>query len=205
MDIKLKFHNFSESGHLYQIVFFQKNIATDFDNLITAWKVIQSCGYANYHPFEYTSTSYISASDSYGNFTPHLCATPGDAFEVVPGRCGHQLRYRGTTQSVTDIELVNHLERGAVTANIFKADRLLARKTALAPGQKAVFRFKPVLYAALTQGITEGHSLEAAAISDRAGQLGLLGMASADILLTGGGSGADARAFSFELDHVVWV
>lgn len=205
MDIKLNFINLSNDASNHDIVFFQNNVATDFESLATAWKVIRNCGYGNYHPFVFPTESFISASDSYGNFTPHLPVCPGQAFHVHQCTSGNQLGYKGPSSSVCEIELVNDLVRGAVGANIFKAGRLFARKTGIAPAQKAVFQFRPSLLAAVSHDVTEGLSIESVTISAYTTELSLLGIASADIIMMGGGAGCDARAFSFHLDNVVWA
>ena len=50
MDIKLNFINLSNDVNNSQVVIFQKNVSTDFDELAVAWKVISNCGRGDNHP-----------------------------------------------------------------------------------------------------------------------------------------------------------
>lgn len=52
-DIKLNFINNSNDKNNSDVVIFQKNVATDYDELAIAWKVIENCGMNNNHPFTY--------------------------------------------------------------------------------------------------------------------------------------------------------
>jgi hypothetical protein len=76
MDIQLNFVNQSADSNNSQIVIFQKNVAAGYGELAVAWKVIQFCGFGDNHPFVYPMTMEVSASDSYGNYTPRLNAQP---------------------------------------------------------------------------------------------------------------------------------
>ena len=62
--------NCSNDANNSNIVIFQKNVATDFDELVIAWKVIRNCGQGDNHPFKFPMTISVSASDSYGNYMP---------------------------------------------------------------------------------------------------------------------------------------
>jgi len=53
-DIKLNLINKSSDVNNSEIVIFQKNVATNFDEQTVAWKVIQNCGMNNTHPFTFT-------------------------------------------------------------------------------------------------------------------------------------------------------
>ncbi|MDJ0835822.1 MAG: hypothetical protein QNK37_04850 [Acidobacteriota bacterium] len=147
----------------------------------------------------------MSAGDSYGNYTPHLPATSGDAFHVYADPSGNRLKYKGPAQSCQEIELANDLKRGAISANVFKDDRLFAHQSAIAPGQKAVFVFKPMLVVAVVNNVVkEGNQMVSAVMSQKT-ELSLLGVRSADIVLTGGGADNKATPFKFQLENVVWV
>ena len=136
MDIQLKFINQSNDANNSDVVIFQKNIATDFNEVAVAWTVIHNCGQGDYHPFKWPEASTINAGDSWGNFTPQLqAATSGDHLSLA-----------GPATNPQEIQLLNALPKGAISANIYKDGRLLASKTSIAPGQKAVFQFKPTLW-----------------------------------------------------------
>ena len=103
----------------------------------------------------------------------------------------------------SDIEVVNQMGRGAVNVNAFVAGRLMAAKSAVAPGQKAIFRFSPVLWIGVGSQIEEGRALASAVVSSANTPLELAGIASADIVMTGGGAGETAQPFQFELENVL--
>ena len=201
--IKLNFIDRSNDPNNSDIVFYQKNVATDFDSLSVAWKVIKNCGQGCNHPFTYPMEMEVSAHDSWGNFTPRVPAYNGQLFHVSENPSGNELTYKGPGTSNKEVQVQNDLVRGAISACIFKGGRLLAKKTAIAPSQKAVFQFKPTLFAGVASQIVEGELMDSAIISSVNTELSLLGVASADIVLTGGGPGQAATPFEFKLENVV--
>ena len=72
----------------------------------------------------------------------------------------------------------------------------------MAPGQKAVFAFKPTIFIGVVSEVAEGDVMDSAVISDINTEISLLGIASADIVMTGGGTGPDAVPFAFNLENV---
>ncbi len=88
---------------------------------------------------------------------------------------------------------------GSINANCIKDGKLLATKTDLAPGQKAVFEIFPVIYIGVVSQATQGASMDAAIVS----QINLLGVTKAVIVMTGGGPGRTSTPFEFHLYNVV--
>lgn len=203
MDIQLNFINKSNDANNSQVVIFQKNVATDFEELATAWRVIQNCGMGDNHPFTYPMAMQVSASDSWGNYTPKLTAQNGQQFAVKKTSSGNQLLANGSSANVNEVEVLNGLEQGAINANIYKSGKLLAQKTSIAPEQKAVFEFKPTLWIGVASQIVEGQVMNSAIVSEINTELSLLGVASADIVMSGGGPGQSSTAFEFQLQNVV--
>lgn len=203
MDIQLRFVNRSESGHGTEVVLFQKNVVTGFDELAIAWKVIRYCGRDCWHPLIYPIGFEVSCSDDYGNYSPRLKATNGQSFAVSPTASGRRLCKVNTTSSPYEVQMINELPRGAVNMNLFKSGQLIACKTAVAPEQKAIFQFKPTLWIGAVSQVVQGQAMSSAVVSSVNTELSLLGIASADIVMTGGGSGPDANAYAFTLDKVV--
>ena len=203
MDIKLNFINRSNDTNNSQVVIFQKNVATDFEEVATAWRVIKNCGMGDNHPFTYPMTMQVSASDSWGNYTPQFDAQNGQQFAVEKTTSGDQLIESGSSANINEIEVLNSLERGVVNANIYKSGKLLAQKTAIAPEQKAVFEFKPTLWIGIASQVQEGQVMNSAILSNINTELSLLGVASADIVMSGGGPGENSTPFQFQLQNVV--
>nr|WP_217909904.1 hypothetical protein [Pseudenhygromyxa sp. WMMC2535] len=170
-----------------------------------AWKVIRYCGRGCNHPFLYPLDFEISTSDDYGNYSPRIPAKDGQHFTVLSTPIGGRMLRRGpaANSSVRDIEVTNGLPRGAINVNIFRGGKILARKTAVVPGQKAVFQFQPTIWVGVVSQVREGQSLNSAVISDVNTEFSLLGIASADIVMTGGGCGTSAKRYEFELENIV--
>ncbi|AOI94724.1 MULTISPECIES: hypothetical protein [Burkholderia] len=203
MDINLNFVNLSNDVNNSQIVIFQKNVSTDFDELAIAWKVITNCGRGDNHPFVFPMLTTVSASDADGNYMPQKRADNGQVFNVSRSTSGNVLALAGPAPTSREIQLRNDLSQGAITASVFKDNRLLAHKTGIVPGQKAVFEFKPTLWIGTASQIEQGAVMNSAVLSDINTELSLLGIKSADIVMTGGGGGTTATAYQFRLANVV--
>ncbi|PZR19962.1 MAG: hypothetical protein DI539_12330 [Flavobacterium psychrophilum] len=202
MDIKLNFINNSNDANNSSIVIFQKNVATNFDEMAVAWQVIKYCGQGDNHPFTYPMGNAVGASDSWGNFTPQLQAHEGQMFAMSLTVSGDQLSSFGQATSSKEIQILNNLQRGAINANVYKSGKLLATRTSVAPQQKAVFEFKPTIWIGVASQIEEGQVMNSAILSAINTELSLLGIASADIVMTGGGSGPNAQPFQFNLENI---
>jgi hypothetical protein len=201
--IKLNFINRSADTNNSSVVIFQQNVAENFGDLAVAWTVIENCGRLDNHPFIYPMNFMVAAGDSYGNFTPQLPAYEGDAFDMIKSPSGDVLQVSATSAtSSTEVELRNNLVTGAIDANCYRAGKLLATKTGLVPGQKAVFEFHPTIYIGVASQIEEGDIMSSAIISQINTEINLFGITSADIVMTGGGSGPSATAFKFTLENI---
>nr|WP_294862294.1 hypothetical protein [uncultured Fluviicola sp.] len=201
--IKLNFINRSNDTNNSTVVIFQQNAAEDFGELAVAWKVIENCGRLDNHPFTYPVDLMVSASDSYGNYTPQFIAYDSQAFDMVKTTSGDILQLSTTpATSPYQVEIRNRLVMGAINANCYRDGKLLATKTGLAPGQKAAFEFPPRIYIGVVSQIEEGDVMSSAIISQINTEINLLGITSADIVMTGGGPGSSSTAFSFTLENI---
>lgn len=205
MDIKLNFINRSNDANNSQVVLFQKNVATNFDELSVAWHVIENCGIDDNHPFVFPMTMEVSASDSWGNHMPKITAENGNMYHVEYDHSGDRLTKVGAGSSSKEVQVRNDLGKGAINAGIYKGGSLLALKSNIAPGQKAVFEFKPTLWIGVASQVVKGQVMNSAVVSDVNTELSLLGIASADIVLTGGGPGLNSTPFQFKLENIQLV
>ncbi|MBB2484565.1 hypothetical protein H5407_04930 [Mitsuaria sp. WAJ17] len=203
MAVNLNFINQSNDLNNSQIVIFQKNVATDFDELSVAWKVIKYCGQGDNHPFTFPMGLSVGSSDSYGNYTPQIKAQNGELYKMALTASGNQLVAGGPGTSPKEVQVLNGLPKGAITASCYKDGRLLATKTSIAPQQKAVFQFKPTIWIGVVSQVEQGEVMNSAIISSVNTEISLLGIASADIVMTGGGPGPNSQPFAFNLDNVV--
>jgi len=200
--VNLNLINNSNDQNNTRYVIFQKNVATSYQETTTmAWRVIKNLGMGDNHPFTYNYNLELSAADSYGNFTPAFQAGAGTQFSMIKDSSGHVLRPSGSAASASELEVLNSLSRGSIDANCYRCGKLLASKTSIVPGQKAVFLFKPVLYIAALAQIEEGDVIDSAIVTNVNTPLDLTGVASADIVIEGSGKGPDAQGFSFILTN----
>lgn len=205
-EIKLNFINQSNDVNNSSVVIFQQNVANDFDELAVAWRVIKNNGHLDHHPFTFPLSYEVSANDSYGNYIPELSSEYGQAFEVTMGKSGQELHLSPIPAASNDeVEVRNNLETGAIDANCYKDGRLLAVKTGVAPQQKATFKFEPKINIGVVSQVEEGEVMNSAILSEIYTQLDLTGIASADIVMTGGGPGASSTPFIFHLENIVYI
>jgi hypothetical protein len=202
MDIKLNFINNSNSDNP-SVVIFQKNAATSFNELPVAWKVIQNCAQGVNHPFTFSTGMQVAASNSFGNHTPQQNAAHGQLFRMALSGSGNTLSHTGSATSSSEVQVNNSLPSGAINANIYKSGQLLATKTSIAPGQKVAFTFKPTIWIGVVNQVVQGQVMNSAILSSVNTELSLLGIASADIVMTGGGPGRSSIPYTFTLQNVV--
>lgn len=205
MDIKLNFINDSNDVNNSEIVIFAKNEAADVQETAVAWLVIQNCGRGDNHPFVYPVATQVGASDSWGNYTPLLNAANGQQFAMTRDSSGDVLKYNGQASSPKEIEVLNALQQGAINAGVYKSGKLYAQEIDVAPQQNAVFQFMPTIWIGVVSQAVEGEVMNSAIVSSVNTELSLLGVASADIVMTGGGAGPDAKPFMFTFANVEYA
>lgn len=199
-DIELTFINESQDQNNSDVVIFAKNVATDFDEIAVAWKVIQNCGRGWSHKFTYSSDFFIGASDSYGNTSNLNEARFGEKWEVVDSNSGSKVQLSNEpASSMNEVEMENALMRGSIDAGIYKGGDLYLSKKGVSPGQKAVFSFKPTIWIGVASQVVQGEVMNSAIISDINTEISLFGITKANIIMRGGGAGQNATPFTFEL------
>jgi hypothetical protein len=200
--IKLNFINQSNDDNNSDVVIFQKNVAST-EEIAVAWQVIQYCGKGDNHPFDFTMEMAAAAKDSYGNYTPPLPAVPGQSFRLVRTTSGDQLQPNGNAGNMEAIEIVNGLSVGTIDGMVYRSGKVLGIKTGIAAQQKTAFVFQPTIWIGVLSQVNEGDIMNAAMLSVLNTEMSLIGIASADIVMTGGGSGPNAMPFVFTLQNVV--
>lgn len=202
-DVRLNFINQSNDCNNSDVVIFSQNVATGFAEVAIAWRVIRNCGQGWSHPFVFPRTMSVAVSDSWGNYSPQQAAQPGELFSAVATPSGDNLISAGVANSPREVQVLNALPMGAINAHIFRDGLLFAQKTSIAPQQKAVFEFKPTIWIGVVSQVDQGQVMDAAILSNINTEISLLGIASADIVMTGGGPGAQSTPFMFTLQNVV--
>jgi hypothetical protein len=203
MDVQLNFINRSQGMDNPEIVIFQKNVATGYQANAVAWLVIRNCGTGENHPFVYTDSMQVSTSDAWGNYTPRLDAQPGDAFRAEMNASGDTLVRSGNAPYRGEVQVENGLQQGSISAHVYKSGRVVAIQSSIAPGQMAAFAFQPTIWIGAVSQVVQGHVMNSVIVDQVDTELSLLGIASADIVMTGGGPGINSQPFAFTLQNVV--
>lgn len=128
MDIKLNYIDNSNDPNNSDIVIFQKNVKPNYGELAVAWKVIKNCVKGCNHPFTFPMTMEVSASDSFGNFTPRLSAQNGQLFHVTLESSGNELSYKEPASSSSEVQLQNDLVKGTINAGIYRGGNYWPKK-----------------------------------------------------------------------------
>ncbi len=201
--IKLNFINRSNDVINPSVIIFQKNVATNLQELSIAWQVIKNCGHNDNHPFVFPMNFSISANDAYGNSTPQISTDSGDVLEMFTGNSGDVLqRTNAQASDPNEVDVLNNLTQGSIGVGCYKDGKLLAKAPNIAPSQKAVFEFHPKIYIGVVSQIDEGDVIDRAILANIDTELDLTSVISADIVMTGGGIGKNATPFQFTLEHV---
>jgi hypothetical protein len=201
--IKLRLVNQSSDMNTSQVVIFQRNVSTSFNAPAVAWRVIENLSHGWSHPFTYSADVEARVQDANGNVSPALPLAPGQAAQVVRTESGVAFQLASTSANAADEQEVrNELPQSAVSATILRDGLPVATLQGITPGQKAVFKLKPTLYIGVVSQVEQGEALNSAILSDINTEISLLGIQSADIIMTGGGPGKSSQPFTFTLANV---
>ncbi len=206
-------------GAARQVVLFKRNSAAGFDDVVVAWKVIR-CPAGQDARVVVPFAQQIGVYDPCGAHAGLEDAFAGDMFSIAPGdgasdggghaaaprlgRIAGKLVKAGAAERFGDqgrpkqlaavgpnmVGVRNATPDRALDVVLYKDGRPLCRQNALAPGAAAVFEVLPYLHAAVCQGITEGALVDAATVAG-ATRISLLGLKSAELVLTGAAGTAD--------------
>lgn len=198
-EVKLNFVNRSNDTSNVRIVVFGQQPTPASDQVDQAWQVISNCGPGWSHPFAWPAAVTLGVVDPDGNVSPQLAIADGQVAEVVATEVGTVLRLAEQPGAPGSIGLINLLPRGRTDVTVFRAGKPYARASQW-PQTRVVFSFRPIIWIGVAARAEEG---DGAVISNFDTEISLMGLASADIVLTGGGSGPDAKPFVFRLENMV--
>jgi len=199
--INLTFRNNSQDIKSNTVVMFHKNTDASPNQEAIAWKVIEHCPIDGFHPFLYPLTQQISLIDAWGNFSAMQDANNGDVFSVTAAQ-GSTGTILAKTHEIGDPNMItvrNDLAIGSIDIVIFKDKRQLAISTGVTPGAESVFKLKPSLFIGTCTDVMEGDVMNSHTVQSILTQISLLGLKSADISMSGGGTGPQATALAFAL------
>ena len=184
MDIKLTFINDAPAAGGVDIVI----CGTPPQGNVVAWRLIQQCAPGDSYPFVYPDESTIGYEDSYGNHTRQLTAQLGQQFVAVRTPDGDTIERVDAPGPPAGLVLSNRLPEGAITVGIYKDGLLFASLPGVTPQQEVMIELPSVLWIGAASQIEQGEVFDPAALADITTQLSLPGIASADIVMTGGGN-----------------
>ena len=200
-EVKLNLINRSNDENNSSVVIFQKNIANKIDNTTVAWRVIQNCETGKQHTFVFPLQFQVCANDSLGNYTPKLNAHDGQNFAMVEELGGNILTLgKHPALFADEVEIENSLVQTPIGGNVYRDGKLLAVKPNLKPGQKATFQFQPSIFIGVNSEVEEGELIDLEMISQASTEIDLLGIESADIVMTK--SPANTDLFEFTLENI---
>jgi len=208
--ILLNFINRSNDNGDSHVVIFQENMAESFRPQATVWKVIREVEPNDNFYFEYSPQFEISMGSSMMGGMPKMTvAEPGLAYEVVDHISGQELRVseKRWVGNPNHIEIHNEHPNGVFDANCYRNGSLLATKKSLMNNGVAAFHFPQVLNFNVVSemedidDVAEGEAVGSYYLLTASTQIPLGYITSADIVMTGGGSGPDAEPFQFTLEN----
>lgn len=198
---KLNFINRSKDNNPQNIVIYQTNEASmSHDEAPIAWKVIEKCGLNQTHSFEFNMALQVAMGDSYGNYRQPIDVEVGRIIAAVSGDFVGNLELTDKiTHNPNEFDVINKLkDGGSISANCFRNERLLATRDYIYPGDSVSFRFSEIIRVAVAPGVEQGDELDPFRLEGINVELDLAGIASADIIMTGGGS----DLFHFSMENV---
>ncbi|KSB87971.1 hypothetical protein AS593_18845 [Caulobacter vibrioides] len=202
-EVKLNFVNRSNDASNVHVLLFGQPPSPELDAIGQAWRVIDNCGPGWSHPFVWPVDVTLGVVDPNGNVSPQLDIANGQVAEVVAGDAGTILRRADQQGPASAITVLNQLPQGFVAAAFFRDGKPYARQ-ALAPHTTAVFALPPKIWIGAALRSEAGTALGADAVSALT-EINLMGIAGADIVMSGGGQGGDARPFLFTLANVTYA
>ena len=177
------------------------NAAIDILDLSRPWQIIRNLGQGSKRTIEFSDTQMVEVVDPDGNILPPLAAKRGEKFHITMGPSGTKLSVLGPASSPEEIEVLNGLASGSITVRILKDGHIAAEKTSVEPDQKAVFELLPRIFVDLRSEYDGGSMVS----NNHLEEFNLLGIRSADVVMSGGGSGETAVAFRFSIENTVMV
>lgn len=204
MDITLNLINQSDSISAPIVIFMRNAAAADQNADLIAWQVVNNFGAGDQYPFVFAATPQVSATGPSGDATPLVAAGDGQTLEMTTGATGDLLMVSGAFGIPDGFRVTNGLPTGTIDVSVFNSGKLCAIAKSLVPEQTAPFTFRPTLWIGTVSGIAEGQVLSAADLLHLLSEISLLGVASADIVMSVQ-SGTTDRQVTFELENIVMV
>jgi len=193
--IFLRYINQSDTVGPVDIITFQKNVAIGFSADSVAWRIV------SLSQNESESTTYdrrLQLGYDNPDDVTIVNASPGNLYGLNNG-----IYYAGPGSSGSEIQTINTNDY-SVDVKIYRSGKLLSMQSA-DDNETSDFQFSPTIWIGVVSEISEGSVIDEAVMSEINTEISLLGIKSADIVMTGGGVGPSATPYSFSLQNITFA
>lgn len=198
--ITLRVVNNSNDVNNIDVVIFQKNTAT-FDETAVAWRLI-TLGSGENEEILYENVLEVAYQDIFNNISNRIDVITGTQYIAKEG---NKIEMNGSATSHNEVEIFNGLSTGNINGLVYRSDLLLFELDNIEMNQKGIFQARPTIWIGVVNGVTQGQIIDSGIISSVNTEISLLGIKSADIVVTGGGVGPSALPFSFFLSNIIYT
>jgi hypothetical protein len=183
-----------------RVLIFQKNLAS-IEERATAWVVIDDFDPEETYSLTFEDQLYIRyKAQLIDEYTVPFASLPGDRFII--NSLGNIVRSVGSATDPSQIELTSNYGE-TVNGAIGRSGKILHIGPSMTNGQTTAFKFDRRIWIGVVSEIEERDNLDADILGSINTEINLTGIASADIVMTGGGVGRSATPFSFSLANIV--
>ena len=196
--IRLRVINNSSNNDL-NVIIFQKNEVADFETSAIAWTVLSNLD-INKNKTVIFGSELRMGYKKIDTLSETIVCTPGQ--QIIANE-DFTMGYNGPSNNVNEIEIISNVfTLAAITGRLYRSNRLLMQSNLLDNGSIGYFRTRPTLWIGVVAGINQGDIIGGEILSQVNTELGLLGIASADIVITGG---SGDNPYNFTLQNIVFT
>lgn len=192
--INLRFINRSDTAFPVDIITFQKNLAGAFDENIVAWRI---CSLNQDGEEDIVYDKRVQLGYDNPEVITTVNASVGNLYGLDNG-----VYFSGIWMSPSELATFNGNDY-SITVKVYRSDKLLAIMPA-DQDDTSTFQFNPTIWVGVVSEVAEGDVLDSGTVSSINTEISLLGIKSADIVMTGGGVGPSAVPYSFSLENIVF-
>ncbi len=185
MQTSLRFFNRTEMPESLNIIMFQQNLAPDFNEEIVVWRQVDALVKDEDREVQLKWDMSVGLLDSDGNYTQRLATQAGKLFRAALTNSGHQIVAQGEASEKDEVQILNALELGAVSAMLYRGGVVVGRQGPFAPRLLAAFNFDYTVRVGIVATADTG-TVIAKAVAGPWGELNLKDVAGADVIVAGG-------------------
>ncbi len=198
MSAEISFVNKSLSASPVDAVFFEPAHFFDAQTRRVPWLFIQQCPYGFSHPFEYDFSMTMQLRDDCGNFSPPVKVIRGYRYNIVSVN-GREMLVKEGQEDKRAIEVFNNLTEGSPEIVLSRGGKTTAIRSNLVPGEFFSFSIPDELIARKVSGYEQAKRLQQLETDGYSTVLTMQGIKQAELVLTGGGTGTNAKKYAFNL------